>query len=109
LALAHPEHDYALGLYGINRGVISFPEDVDDDLMDSLRERLNTSIKPLSDVNDFKDNLIHHVVLLASIIMEVAKVSATVSSSFQYAVHAYGAEEPFISEVQQPLDEEDSA
>jgi len=66
LALAHPEHDYVIGLYGINRGVISFPDDVDADLMESLRERLNAGIKPLSDLSEFRQNVFHHVALRCS-------------------------------------------
>ena len=96
LALAHPQNDYTLGLYGPNHGVIAFPSGVDTELMASLQTHLDARIEPLADFSKFKENVVHHVALLASIIAEVAKVNDDVSSSFQYAVHAYGAE-PLIS------------
>ena len=56
----------------------------------------------LTDPDEFKNSVVHHIALLASVIAEVANVNDEVSPSFQYAVHALGGD-PLISEIQEPL------
>jgi hypothetical protein len=87
VCLFHPQFNYQTYQARPNKCIPAFSMNCDEGFQLEITGLINRAIKTRDEIPDFGDHLTYHVALTKEIMKGVSEVDATVTPTFQVAVH----------------------
>ena len=89
LALRVPSKDHWLASVAVNDVWVLRPTGTTEDQFWTWKRHLKDSLRPLTEGEDFEENLQHHVQVIGELMLDASAVNQGVAPTFQVGIHVF--------------------